>query len=98
MSALLNQQILAHVLQDLFLIHWPGAGGLDPKDPSNAALRRQSWEVLAQYQRKGAIRCVGVSNYTPAHLDDLAANAKEGTPKAPQVNQVGGKPFNLLLF
>ena len=56
---------------DLYLIHWPGASGVDVGNARNAELRRQSWEVLAQYQRKGVIRAVGVSNYQRRHLQGL---------------------------
>ncbi len=56
---------------DLYLIHWPGASGIKPEDKRNAELRRQSWDVLVEYQKKGVLKSIGVSNYLVPHLEDL---------------------------
>jgi diketogulonate reductase-like aldo/keto reductase len=47
---------------DLYLIHWPRANS--PQD------RLDSWKALAQLQREGVCRAVGVSNYTVRHLEN----------------------------
>ncbi|WP_432546121.1 aldo/keto reductase [Kineococcus sp. SYSU DK004] len=60
---------------DLYLVHWP-----------NPAAGRyvDSWRALAQLRAQGAVRAVGVSNFLPVHLDDLAA----ASDLVPAVNQV----------
>ncbi|WP_299039341.1 aldo/keto reductase [uncultured Pseudokineococcus sp.] len=60
---------------DLYLVHWP--------NPS-AGLYVETWAELAEMEDEGAVRAVGVSNFMPEHLADLAA---AGLP-APAVNQV----------
>jgi diketogulonate reductase-like aldo/keto reductase len=67
---------LAYV--DLYLIHWPVAG-----------LRLESWRALESIRAEGRARAIGVSNFMPPHLDELAASAKE----LPSVNQVEIHPF-----
>jgi 2,5-diketo-D-gluconate reductase A len=60
---------------DLYLVHWP-----------NPAAGRyvDSWRALEELHADGAVRAVGVSNFLPAHLDDLAV----ATGLVPAVNQV----------
>lgn len=38
---------------DLYLIHWPGVQGKKREDPSNAALRRESWKAMEELYRRG---------------------------------------------
>jgi len=59
---------------DLFLIHWPGVGGVDVSHPSNKTLRSESWEVLENYYLKGTLKSIGVSNYTIDHLEELLSH------------------------
>lgn len=72
---------------DLFLIHWPVEG-----------LRLESWRALADIYNQGAVKAIGVSNYTIRHLKELFANSDV----KPALNQVEFNPFNfreeLLLF
>jgi 2,5-diketo-D-gluconate reductase A len=63
---------------DLWLIHWP---------PRRGALVSTWREVLAA-RDQGLTRAVGVSNYSIAQLDELAA----ATGVAPQVNQIPWAP------
>jgi diketogulonate reductase-like aldo/keto reductase len=63
---------------DLFLIHWPVL-----------ALRQRSWKALETLLREGRCRCIGVSNYTVAHLKELRTYAEF----IPAVNQVELSPF-----
>ena len=60
---------------DLYLVHWPNPG---------AGRYVDSWRALEELHADGAVRAVGVSNFLPTHLDDLAA----ATGLVPAVNQV----------
>ena len=67
---------------DLFLIHWPLPTLYDGDFVS-------TWETLAQLQREGKTRSIGVSNFQPDHLDLIVAK----TGVVPVVNQVEVHPF-----
>ena len=69
---------------DLALIHWPGVDKLPPNDPEHAHRRRVAWIALERAHRRGAVRAIGVSNYTLEHLRELVAHAEI----PPAVNQV----------
>lgn len=49
---------------------------VDAASPDNAALRRQTWRVLEQFQRQGQLRAIGVSNYELRHLEELLQYAE----------------------
>jgi 2,5-diketo-D-gluconate reductase A len=63
---------------DLWLVHWP---------PRGRALV-STWKELLAARDRGQARAVGVSNYSPAQLDELIA----ATGVAPQVNQIPWAP------
>lgn len=63
---------------DLYLIHWPLEG-----------LRLDSWRALVQAREDGLCRAIGVSNYLPRHLDELA----QASPVMPAVNQFEMHPW-----
>jgi 2,5-diketo-D-gluconate reductase A len=63
---------------DLWLIHWPPAGGARP----------DVWERFLEIQRDGLARAVGVSNYSLAQIDEL----KRATGQFPSVNQIEWGP------
>lgn len=63
---------------DLFLIHWPIRGKYV-----------EAWKTLLELKRDGLARAVGVSNFQPHHIDDVA----EATGVLPEVNQVELHPF-----
>jgi diketogulonate reductase-like aldo/keto reductase len=63
---------------DLYLIHWP-----EPRK------RLDSWRALVELRKQGKCRSIGVSNYTVAHLKELAAQSEV----VPSVNQVEFSPF-----
>jgi 2,5-diketo-D-gluconate reductase A len=67
---------------DLFLIHWPLPTLYDGDFVS-------TWNVLEQFARDGRARSIGVSNFTPAHLERLAA----GSDTVPAVNQIEVHPY-----
>lgn len=63
---------------DLWLIHWPpGGAGVD------------IWRQLLALRDEGLARDVGVSNYSPAQVDELV----EATGEAPAVNQIRWSPW-----
>jgi 2,5-diketo-D-gluconate reductase A len=63
---------------DLWLVHWP---------PRGRALV-STWRELLAARDQGLARAVGVSNYSPAQLDELTA----ATGATPQVNQIPWAP------
>jgi diketogulonate reductase-like aldo/keto reductase len=63
---------------DLYLLHWPVPGK-----------RLDSWRALERILAEGRARAIGVSNFTPRHLDEILAHAR--TP--PLVDQVEASPF-----
>ncbi|PJF17078.1 Aldo/keto reductase subgroup domain-containing protein [Paramicrosporidium saccamoebae] len=69
---------------DLYLIHWPGASGLDPSDPLNKELRIGSWRALEEALAVGKLRSIGVSNYMLKHLEEMETYANI----MPMVNQI----------
>lgn len=74
---------------DLMLIHWPGVSGLEPNDPKNAILRKESWSDLETLVNEGVIKSIGVSNYTKNHINELLSHSKI----LPVINQVEFHPF-----
>ncbi len=66
---------------DLFLIHWPNPIAFrDRWQQANA----ETWRAMEELVDAGRIRAIGVSNFLPHHLDELAKTARI----APQVNQI----------
>jgi diketogulonate reductase-like aldo/keto reductase len=65
---------------DLYLLHWPG---------HDSDLRRQAWRELEKTQADGLVKHIGVSNYMPEHLAEMAGYAKV----PPAVNQIEFHPF-----
>ncbi|WP_226344253.1 aldo/keto reductase [Agilicoccus flavus] len=60
---------------DVCLIHWPNPG---------QGLYTQAWQALVDVQQRGLVRSIGVSNFTPGHLDRIVAE----TGVTPAVNQI----------
>jgi 2,5-diketo-D-gluconate reductase A len=67
---------------DLFLIHWPLPTLYDGDVVS-------TWRTLIEFQQDGRARSIGVSNFQPHHLDQLAG----ATDVVPAVNQVEVHPY-----
>lgn len=63
---------------DLWLIHWPGGAG------ANLGM----WQALLAAAEDGLTRDVGVSNYSPAQIDELVTQSG----RAPAVNQIRWSP------
>jgi 2,5-diketo-D-gluconate reductase A len=60
---------------DLYLIHWPAP---------QRGVYVETWEALGQLRDAGLARSIGVSNFEPEHLEQLA----EHSEVTPAVNQV----------
>lgn len=65
---------------DLLLIHWPL-----PKVDKYV----DTWRAMIELQKDGLVKSIGVSNFTSAHLDRLAAE----TGVVPAVNQIELHPY-----
>lgn len=65
---------------DVYLIHWP-----NPKQD----LYVEAWQALIEAKKRGWIKHIGVSNFTPAHIDRLIAE----TGVTPEINQVELHPY-----
>ncbi|AXB47607.1 aldo/keto reductase [Amycolatopsis albispora] len=65
---------------DLYLIHWP---------TPERGLYAESWRALEKLHADGRIRAIGVSNFQPSHLDELARTGSV----VPAVNQVEVHPY-----
>ena len=81
-DAALNESLerlgLDHV--DMYLIHWPV--------PSQGAYV-DAWKTMIQLRDAGLTTSIGVSNFLPAHIDDL----EMATDVTPAVNQVELHPL-----
>ncbi|KAG5683351.1 hypothetical protein PVAND_012637 [Polypedilum vanderplanki] len=76
---------------DLYLIHWPGASGLQPTDARNKIQRQLTWKVLTNLKKQGLLRSAGVSNFEVRHLQEFVDDPNFETPA---VNQVEWHPRN----
>jgi 2,5-diketo-D-gluconate reductase A len=65
---------------DLYLIHWP--------NPSVDKFV-ETWKAFVDLRDSGKVRSIGVSNFTPEHLDRII----DATGVAPAVNQVELHPY-----
>ncbi|MFE8970073.1 aldo/keto reductase [Streptomyces albogriseolus] len=65
---------------DLYLIHWPL-----PRVDRYV----DSWRAMVKLREDGLVRSIGVSNFTPAHIERL----EKETGVLPSVNQVELHPF-----
>ncbi len=63
---------------DLYLIHWPSNGK-----------RVETWEAFEEMQQKGLCKSIGVSNFTPRHLQEILDNCDV----TPAINQIEFNPF-----
>lgn len=70
---------------DLYLIHWPGQHGQNPRDDSNSHVRAQTWKALIEAKRMGWVKNIGVSNYADHHIREIIDRYPH---ELPVVNQV----------
>eukprot|EP01094_Clydonella_sp_ATCC50884_P000616 TRINITY_DN10467_c0_g1_i1.p1 TRINITY_DN10467_c0_g1~~TRINITY_DN10467_c0_g1_i1.p1 ORF type:complete len:296 (-),score=72.46 TRINITY_DN10467_c0_g1_i1:93-980(-) len=75
---------------DLFLLHFP-SGSVPSSSPArtNREVRAETWRALETMLDDGRVRAIGVSNFLPAHLDQL----EEDCSIVPHVNQMEYNPF-----
>jgi diketogulonate reductase-like aldo/keto reductase len=66
---------------DLYLLHWPV--------PSDFEATVASYRAAERLLKDGRVRAIGVSNFSPKHLEDLVAGGRA----VPAVNQVELHPF-----
>ena len=69
---------------DIFLIHWPLPTRYDGDYVA-------TWKILEEFREDGRARSIGISNFQPAHLERLAAEADV----VPAVNQIERHPYFL---
>lgn len=65
---------------DLYLIHWP-----NPAEDKYV----EAWQALIDAQKLGLIRSIGVSNFSPEHIDRL----EKETGTLPVINQIQLHPY-----
>lgn len=73
---------------DLFLIHWPNP--VKFRDNWQAA-NAETWRAMEELYQAGKIKAIGVSNFLPHHLEELAKTATV----TPMVNQIFLAPGEL---
>jgi diketogulonate reductase-like aldo/keto reductase len=69
---------------DLMLLHWPSLPSLTDAD-MNRQRRLAAWKVLEEMYDRGWARAIGVSNFSPEHLEQLK---EDGANIVPMVNQI----------
>jgi diketogulonate reductase-like aldo/keto reductase len=65
---------------DLYLIHWP-----NPLEDKYV----EAWQALVDAQKAGLVRSIGVSNFSPEHIDRL----ERETGVLPVINQIELHPY-----
>jgi diketogulonate reductase-like aldo/keto reductase len=69
---------------DLMLLHWPSLPSM-PDAEMNRQRRLEAWKILEQMYNRGWARAIGVSNFSPEHLEQLK---EDGAKIVPMVNQI----------
>ena len=70
---------------DLYLIHWPRP---DLQMSEWEKLDRETWRAMERLLDEGVLRAIGVSNFLPHHIENLAVTGNV----APAVNQIEFHP------
>lgn len=70
---------------DLYLIHWPRP---DFENPDWRTLCRETWRAMERLYEEGVVHAIGVSNFLPHHIENLAVSGNV----APAVNQIEFHP------
>ncbi|BEJ09849.1 hypothetical protein CcaverHIS641_0607640 [Cutaneotrichosporon cavernicola] len=65
---------------DLYLLHAPSGG---------VGLRKDLWRALMDAKKEGLVKSIGVSNFSPKHIEEIVARGDE----LPVVNQIDLHPF-----
>jgi diketogulonate reductase-like aldo/keto reductase len=56
---------------DLYLIHWPAVAKERLTSPVHKELRLEAWKVLNEARTEGLVKNIGISNFTPEHIQEL---------------------------
>ena len=78
---------------DLVLVHAPDIPpilGMAPGPEDQRRLRSETWKCLQEFNHRGIIKSIGVSNYGVNHLEEIL----EQGGQLPQVNQVYMTPLH----
>ncbi|KAE9373129.1 Aldo/keto reductase [Stipitochalara longipes BDJ] len=67
---------------DLYLIHWPAVARKAASSPEHKKLRLKAWRVLNEAKCEGLLRHIGVSNFTPQHIQELIDETEYGIQSA----------------
>lgn len=70
---------------DLYLIHWPRP---DFENSDWKALNRETWRAMERLYEEGVVHAIGVSNFLPHHIENLAVSGNV----APAVDQIEFHP------
>lgn len=70
---------------DLYLIHWPRP---DLENPDWRTLCRETWRAMEKLYEEGVFRAIGVSNFLPHHIENIAVSGNV----APAVDQIEFHP------
>jgi diketogulonate reductase-like aldo/keto reductase len=57
---------------------WPAVARKAASSPKNKTLRIEAWKVLTEAKREGLLHHVGVSNFTPQHIQELMDETEYG--------------------
>ncbi len=63
---------------DLYLIHWPAVARKSTSSSEHKRLRLEAWRVMNEAKSEGLLRHVGVSNFTPQHIQELIDETEYG--------------------
>eukprot|EP00658_Telonema_sp_P-2_P036644 TRINITY_DN26460_c0_g1_i2.p1 TRINITY_DN26460_c0_g1~~TRINITY_DN26460_c0_g1_i2.p1 ORF type:complete len:288 (+),score=39.63 TRINITY_DN26460_c0_g1_i2:161-1024(+) len=74
---------------DMYLVHWPGSWSGAESAEQAKSRRQRIWREMEKILESGRARSIGVSNFMPHHLQDLA----ESATVMPMVNQIEFNPF-----
>lgn len=63
---------------DLYLIHWPAMARKAASSVEHKRLRLEAWKALNEAKHEGLLRHIGVSNFTPQHIQELIDETEYG--------------------
>ena len=58
---------------DLYLIHWPA--NRKQFGEQAASINAETWRAFEDLKKEGRVRCIGLSNFLPHHIDELMQTA-----------------------
>jgi diketogulonate reductase-like aldo/keto reductase len=67
---------------DLYLIHWPAIARKAASSAEHKRLRLEAWRILSEAKHEGLLRHIGLSNFTPQHIQELVDETEFGIQDA----------------